>query len=179
LIPEEAEDQVQVILQVQQFIEEQLGSTGIAEELGMINEAAEQFKPQDPAAQTGDAMQIAQLSAEIKQGELQQRTERDGARLQIDQAKMQADMQLDQAKIQIEQAKMETSMQRDGAKIQIDQAKLDASTQIAQLKMQQSSEIEMARLASQEASRQQDSETAGLRELSATERNNIMTKSAI
>ena len=191
LIPEEAEDQVKVILEVQRFIEEQLGSTGIAQELGMINEAAEQFKPQDPAAQQGDAMQIAQLSAEIKQGELQQRTERDGARLQIDQAKMQsdmqtdqnkmqiqqakmqADMQLEQAKLQIEQAKMETSMQRDGAKIQLDQAKLDASTQISQLKMQQAAEMELAKLASQEADRQEDAELAGLRELSATERNNI------
>mgnify|MGYP003109255187 FL=1 len=135
LIPEEAEQQVEVILKVQQFIEQQLGP--FAQELAQINEMAQQFKPENPAQAQGDAMKIAELSAQIKQGELQQRTERDGARIQLDSAKMQA------------------------------------ANEIAQLKMQQTAEIERAKLASSESDREERSELAGLRELSATERNNV------
>ena len=135
LIPEEAEQQVEVILKVQQFIEQQLGPFG--QELAQINEMAQQFKPENPAQAQGDAMKIAELSAQIKQGELQQRTERDGARIQLDSAKMQA------------------------------------ANEIAQLKMQQTAEIERAKLASSESDREERSELAGLRELSATERNNV------
>ena len=135
LIPEEAEQQVDVILKVQQFIEEQLG--GFAQELVQINQQAEQFKPENQPQQPGDAMKIAELSAQIKQSELQQRTERDGARIQLDNAKMQA------------------------------------SNEIAQLKMQQTAEIERAKLAASQQDREERSEIAGLRELSATERNNI------
>tara|TARA_R110002110_G_scaffold239746_1_gene455778 strand:- start:1552 stop:4149 length:2598 start_codon:yes stop_codon:yes gene_type:complete len=135
LIPEEAEQQVEIILKVQQFIEEQLGPFG--QELAQINEMAQQFKPENPAQAQGDAMKIAELSAQIKQSELQQRTERDGAKIQLDAAKMQA------------------------------------ANEIAQLKMQQTAEIERAKLASSEADREERSELAGLRELSATERNNI------
>jgi hypothetical protein len=98
---------------------------------------AQQFKPENPAQAQGDAMKIAELSAQIKQSELQQRTERDGAKIQLDSAKMQA------------------------------------ANEIAQLKMQQTAEIERAKLASSEADREERSELAGLRELSATERNNI------
>ena len=135
LILAEEEQEVEVILKVQEFIEQQLGS--FAQELAQINEAAQQFKPQNPAQQQGDAMKIAELSAQIKQSELQQRTERDGARIQLDNAKMQA------------------------------------ANEIAQLRMQQTAEIERAKLASSAADRDERSEMAGLREMSATERNNI------
>jgi hypothetical protein len=135
LIPEEAEQQVDVILKVQQFIEEQLG--GFAQELAQINEQAEQFKPANQPQQPGDAMKIAELSAQIKQSELAQRTERDGARIQLDNAKMQA------------------------------------SNEIAQLKMQQTAEIERAKLAVKQAERDEKAELAGLHEMSETERNNI------
>ena len=135
LIAEEAEEQVEIILKVQEFIENQLG--GFAQELAQITETAQQFKPENQPQQPGDAMKIAELSAQIKQSELQQRTERDGARIQLDNAKMQA------------------------------------SNEIAQLKMQQTAEIERAKLAASQQDREERSEIAGLRELSATERNNI------
>ena len=135
LIAEESEEQVEIILKVQEFIENQLG--GFAQELAQITETAQQFKPENQPQQPGDAMKIAELSAQIKQSELQQRTERDGARIQLDNAKMQA------------------------------------SNEIAQLKMQQTAEIERAKLAASQQDREERSEIAGLRELSATERNNI------
>ena len=46
LIQEEADEQVSVILQVQQFIEQQLG--GFGQELAQIDQVAQQFKPQPP-----------------------------------------------------------------------------------------------------------------------------------
>jgi len=107
LIAEEAEEQVEIILKVQEFIENQLG--GFAQELTQITEMAQQFKPETPQ-ENGDAMKIAELSAQIKQGELQQRAERDTAQLQLDSAKMEASNQIAQFKMQqtaeIERAKL-------------------------------------------------------------------------
>jgi len=59
LIQSEANEQVQVILKVQQFIEQQLGS--FANELAQIDQAAQQFKPQPPMP-PDNSMQIAQIN---------------------------------------------------------------------------------------------------------------------
>ena len=98
LVPEEAEEQVAIILKVQQFIEEQLGSFG--PELAQITQASEQFKPTDPRQQGNDSMQIAELGAQIKQGELQQRAQQDNSQLQFDNLKLQTNNELSQLKIQ-------------------------------------------------------------------------------
>ena len=108
LVPEEVEEQVAIILKVQQFIEEQLGSFG--PELAQITEAAQQFKPTDPALQGNDSMKIAELGAQIKQGELQQRAQQDNSQLQFDNLKLQTNNELNQVKMQqaadIERAKL-------------------------------------------------------------------------
>ena len=89
MIPEEASEQVKVILQVQQFIEQQLN--GFGQELGAIDQAAQQFAPQPPMP-PDNSMQIAQLGAQVQTQVAQQRTA-------IEQAKLQQDSQIEQAKL--------------------------------------------------------------------------------
>jgi hypothetical protein len=90
LITDNANEQVQVILQVQQFIEQQLG--GFAQELAQLTEAAEQFKPQPPMP-PDSSMQVAQIGAQVQQAALQQRAQSEQARLaqqqQIEGQKLQ------------------------------------------------------------------------------------------
>ena len=149
LIPEEAEQQVDVILKVQQFIEEQLG--GFAQELAQINEVAEQFKPENQPQQPGDAIKIAELSAQIKQGELAQRTERDGARIQLDNAKMQAANE-------IAQLKMQQTAEIERAKLAVKEQERDEKAELAGLK-------EMS-----------ETERNNIREMSETDRLNTREK---
>ena len=78
LISDDANQQVQVILQVQQFIEQQLGA--FAQELAQVSQAAEQFKPQPPTP-PDSSLQVAQISAQIQSQALQQRAAADQARL--------------------------------------------------------------------------------------------------
>lgn len=96
LISDEASEQVKVILQVQQFIEQQLGAFG--QELAAIDQAAQQFKPQPPMP-PDSSMQIAQLNAQIQGQALQQRAQIDQAKIQIDQQKLQIQQQNDAAKL--------------------------------------------------------------------------------
>ncbi len=96
LIPDEATEQTKVILQVQQFIEQQLGAFG--QELAQIDQAAQQFRPQPPMP-PDSSMQIAQLNAQIQGQALQQRAQVDQARIQIDQQKLQIQQQNDAAKL--------------------------------------------------------------------------------
>ena len=102
LIKEEAEDQVKVILQVQQFIEQQLGN--FAGELAQLDQAAQQFKPQPPMP-PDSSLQVAQINA-------QSRTQVEQAKLaetsKYNQAKLAQDAQSDQAKLAAdEQARSE------------------------------------------------------------------------
>ncbi len=118
LIPDEASDQVKVILQVQQFIEQQLG--GFGQELAAIDQAAQQFAPQ-PQMPPDNSMQVAQLGAQVQQMSIQQRAQSDQARLaqqaQLEQAKL-ADKQQDrQQKAQLEQLKEVAETQRKEADI--------------------------------------------------------------
>ena len=89
LIQDEAAEQASVIIQVQQFIEQQLGSFG--QELAQLSQAAEQFKPQPPMP-PDNSMQIAQIGAQVQQASIQQRAQSDQQRLaqqaQIEQQKL-------------------------------------------------------------------------------------------
>ncbi len=78
LISDDAAQQVQVILQVQQFIEQQLGS--FAQELAQIDQIAQQFRPQPPMP-PDSSLQVAQIGAQVQQAALQQRAQADQARL--------------------------------------------------------------------------------------------------
>lgn len=97
LIQEEANEQVAVILQVQQFIEQQLG--GFGQELAQIDQAAQQFVPKPPVMQD-KAMEIAQLNAQVQSQAMQQRAQMDQAKLQFQQQKLQVDAQTDAKKSQ-------------------------------------------------------------------------------
>jgi len=110
LIPEEAEAQIQVILQVQQEIEKQLG--GFAQELAQIDEAAQQFKPQPPMP-PDSSMQIAQLNAQVQGQALQQRAQLDAQKLELDKAKIQQSAQADQQKTAVDAARLQAENERE------------------------------------------------------------------
>jgi hypothetical protein len=110
IIGDEASEQVQLILQVQQIIEQQL--TGFGQELAQITQAAQKYKPQ-PQMPPDNSMQIAQLNAQIQQSALQQRAQTDQAKNQIEQAKLQQNAQADQAKLQANMQQQQIESQRE------------------------------------------------------------------
>ena len=171
LIEEEASEQVQLILQVQKFIENQLGS--FAQELAALDQAAQQFKPQ-PQMPPDSSLQIAQMNAQLQGQVMQQRAQMDQAKLQVEQAKLQQSMQLEQIKLQqgmqLEQAKMQQGTQLDQAKIQLDQTKLQQGVQLDQAKLQQSGQIEQAKLGMQQQSRMDDLQIEQMRQTADAQR---------
>lgn len=94
LITDDADQQVQVIVRVQQVIEQQLAQFG--QELAKIDELAQQFAPR-PQLPPDSSMQVAQLNAQVKGQELQQRAQTDAQRLQIEERKSIQKTQLDAA----------------------------------------------------------------------------------
>jgi hypothetical protein len=130
LIPEEAEDQVKIILEVQKFIEQQLGS--FAQELAQLDQAAQQFKPQPPMP-PDKTMEVAQLNAQVQGQAMQQRMQVDQAKLQLDQQKLQSQQQLEMQKLQsqqqLEAAKFQAQQQSDYEKLQAEQIKQQAEDQ--------------------------------------------------
>jgi hypothetical protein len=113
LIQEEAQEQVKVILQVQQFIEQQLGN--FAQELAQLDEAAQQFKPQ-PQMPPDKTMEVAQLNAQVQGQAMQLRMQVDQAKLQNDQQKMQSQQQLEAAKLAAKQEEFNARMQTEQMK---------------------------------------------------------------
>jgi hypothetical protein len=152
LIPEETEDQVKVILEVQKFIENQLAS--FAEELAQIDQAAQQFAPQPPMP-PDKAMEIAQLNAQLQGQAMQQRMQVDQAKLQMDQQKMQSQQQLDQQKMQSQQ-------QLEAAKLSAQQQEIMQRTQAEQFKQQAENERTAAELQTRERMNTADNDTAKL-----------------
>jgi chaperonin GroES len=100
LIQDEASEQVKVIMQVQQFIEQQLAQ--FSQELAGIDEAAQQFKPQPPMP-PDTSLQVAQLNAQLKGQEMQQRVAVDQARMQMEGQKIQSQQQLEAQKLAAQQ----------------------------------------------------------------------------
>lgn len=113
LIPDEADDQAKLILQVQQFIEKQLA--GFEQELVQIDQVAQQFAPQPPMP-PDNSMQVAQLGAQVQQQAIQQRAQSDQARLQVqtqlEQAKLQDKQQERAEKLEAERIKQMSEDQR-------------------------------------------------------------------
>jgi chaperonin GroES len=103
LIQKEASEEVQLILQVQQFIEQQLGQ--FAQELAGIDQAAQQFKPQPPMP-PDNSMQVAQINAQVQSQALQQRAQTDQARIQLEAQKMQSQQQLEGQKLNSRQQEL-------------------------------------------------------------------------
>jgi chaperonin GroES len=113
LIEKDAEQQVKVIIQVQQFIEQQLA--GFAQELAQIDQAAQQFAPK-PQLPPDSSMQVAQLGA---QTQVQLATQRQA----IEQAKLQQDRQLEQAKLQQDAQAAEEKRASEAQRARADMAK--------------------------------------------------------
>ena len=159
LIEKEAQAQVNVVLQVQQFIEGQLGSFG--QQLAQIDQAAQQFAPQAPVQQDS-SLQIAQMNSQLQGQALQQRAAQDQARTQMDQAKMQQQSQIEQTKIQQKAQFDQARLQLDQAKMQLDQAAISMDAQIAQARLSADAQRTMAELESRERMNSADNDTAKL-----------------
>ena len=142
LIPQEAEAQVKVILQVQQLIEQQLGAQ-FAQQLAQLDEMAQQFKPQPPMP-PDSSMQVAQINAQVKGQEMQMRG-------QLEQAKLAQSQQTDQTKLQLEQQKLADAQQARAEQLQAQQLKEAAENQRT-----------MAEIASREKMNTDDNDTAKL-----------------
>ena len=141
LIPDEATEQTKVIVQVQQFIEQQLG--GFGQELAQIDQAAQQFRPQPPMP-PDSSMQVAQLNAQIQGQALQQRA------------------QVDQARIQIEQQKLQIQQQNDAAKLTDQQQARAEKLQAEQFRQMAESQRTAAEVAARERMNTADNDTAKL-----------------
>jgi hypothetical protein len=128
LIRDDADQQAEVILRVQQLIEQQLGA--FAQELAQLDQAAQQFKPQPPMP-PDNSMQVAQLNAQL-QGQLaQQRAQLDQARLaqqaQSDQARLAQQAQTEQARLQDKQQDRAAELQREALRQQAGDARQQQS----------------------------------------------------
>ena len=120
VIQDDADQQAQIIMRVQQIIEQQLGPQ-FAQELAQLDQAADQFRPQPPMP-PDNSMQIAQINAQVQGQALQQRAQSDQARLaqqaQIEQQKL-ADRQQDrQENMQAEQLRQMSENQRTAAELE-------------------------------------------------------------
>jgi hypothetical protein len=159
LIPEEAKDQANLILQVQQFIEQQMG--GMAQEIAAIDQAAQQFAPQ-PQTPPDSSMQVAQLNAQVQQMALQQRSQADQQRVQIDQQRLAMQSQADQQRAQADQQRLAMQAQLEQAKLQAKQIELMEKLRSDQLKEAAENERTAADLAARERMNKADNDTAKL-----------------
>jgi hypothetical protein len=141
IIPDEASEQTKVIIQVQQFIEQQLCAFG--QELAQIDQAAQQFQPQPPMP-PDSSMQVAQLNAQIQGQALQQRA------------------QVDQARIQIEQQKLQLQQQNDAVKLTDQQQARAEKLQAEQFRQMAESQRTAAEMAARERMNTADNDTAKL-----------------
>ena len=131
VIEAESGPQVQVVLQVQQFIEQQLGQ--FAQELAQIDQEAQKYKPQPPIP-PDNSMQVAQINAQVQGQILQQRAQADQARLGLDQQKMQQELQQN---VQAAQQKLDSNARKAQEELQQEQLRQQAET----LRARESNEV--------------------------------------
>jgi len=98
LIEEDAEQQSQLIIQVQQMIEQQLG--GFSQQLAQLDQVAQQFKPQ-PMMPPDSSLQVAQFNAQARAQESAQKLQ---AQQALEQARLQAQQATEQMRLQAQQA---------------------------------------------------------------------------
>jgi len=109
-IEEDADQQAELIMRVQQLVEQQLGR--YAELLASIDQEAQQYAPK-PQMPPDTSMQVAQLNAQIQQAALQQRSQTDAQRLQIQQQTAAQKAQLDAASLADKQQARAEELQRE------------------------------------------------------------------
>ena len=127
LIEDKPDQQVPILLQVQQFIEQQMGSFG--QELNAVAEEAKKYMPEPPPPQSDHSLEIAQISAGIQQKALDQKAQVDQGRLQLDQQKMQVQTHSEQAKIAAQQQERADKLQSEQARIYADNQRAMAEIQ--------------------------------------------------
>jgi hypothetical protein len=110
LIQPVGEQEAGLIIKVQQLIEQQLGQ--FAQELAQIDQAAQQFAPQ-PQMPQDSSLQVAQISAQLKGQEMQQRAAVDQARLQLDSQKLQTQQQTEAQKLAAQQQAAQDKLQSE------------------------------------------------------------------
>lgn len=153
LIKDDAKQQVQVIIRVQQIIEQQLAQ--FAQELAQIDKMAEQYAPQ-PQLPPDNSMQIAQMNAQLQQSAQDQRAQSDAARLQIDQQKATQVAQVDQVKAQMDAAELADKQRARSENFQAEQLHQTAKNNLTQaeidarLQMNQEDNATAMRLAAAE-----------------------------
>ena len=160
-IEEEAAEQVELILQVQQLIEQQLG--GFGQELQAMAQAAQEYAPQPPMP-PDNSMQIAQLNAQVAQQRLQSQDQYNQARVQLDQQKLAQQGQIEQAKMAQNQQDRQLDMQEE------------------QFKQMQENQRKAAELAARERMNTSDNDTAKLlaaAEIQSGERVSVKTGTGI
>jgi len=165
LIAKEADEQVQVILQVQQAIEAQLGE--FAAQLAQIDQAAQQFKPQ-PQMPPDNSMQVAQMNAQLQK-------ELASQRMQLEQAKMQQQAQAQQ---------MEAAQKDKQAQLAAEKEKTDAQVRLQeeQYRQDQENQRKLAELQVRERMNTADNNTAMsivTAEIESGERSNLQTGTGI
>ena len=161
LIEKDANQQVKVIVEVQQFIEQQLA--GFAQELAQIDQQAQQFAPK-PQLPPDSSMQVAQLGAQTQMQLAQQRQAAEQAKLQqegqlkqaalqqegqLKQAALQQDAQLTQEKLAAEDKRNETTIMLEQLKQQSEDQRTSVETE-ARLSMNDSDNNTAMRLAAAE-----------------------------
>ncbi len=109
-IEEDADQQAELIMRVQQLVEQQLGQ--YAELLAAVDQEAQQYAPK-PQMPPDTSMQVAQLNAQIQQAALQQRGQTDAQRLQIQQQTAAQKAQLDAASLADKQQARAEELQRE------------------------------------------------------------------
>jgi len=153
LIKDDAKQQVQVIIRVQQIIEQQLAQ--FAQELAQIDKMAEQYAPQ-PQLPPDKSMQIAQMSSQLQQAALDQRAQSDAARLKIEQQKATQVAQVDQVKAQMDAAELADKQRARSENFQAEQLHQTAKNNLTQaeidarLQMNQEDNATAMRLAAAE-----------------------------
>ena len=142
LIKNEAEEQVPIILQVQQYIEQQL--QGFDQQLVQIDSEAQKYAPQ-PQMPPDSSMQIAQLNAQVQGQALQLQKATSDAKTVFDQQKLQTETQFNQQKLQIDaqlnQAKLQLAQADSANKLAAEKFKEDQENQRKQLEMQVKAQI--------------------------------------
>ena len=145
-IEEDADQQAQLIMRVQQLVEQQLGQ--YAELLAAVDQEAQQYAPQ-PQMPPDSTMQVAQLNAQIQQAALQQRGQTDAQRLQIEQQKAAQKAQLDAASLADKQQARAEEMQREQLRQSMENERTSAEI-AARINMNDSDNATAMRLAAAE-----------------------------
>jgi hypothetical protein len=145
-IEEDADQQAELIMRVQQLVEQQLGQ--YAELLAAVDQEAQQYAPQ-PQMPPDSTMQVAQLNAQIQQAALQQRVQTDAQRLQIQQQTAAQKAQLDAASLADKQQARAEEMQREQLRQSMENQRTSAEI-AARINMNDSDNATAMRLAAAE-----------------------------